>query len=81
MGEYQAKIIRELEHLNAELRTRLTAANAEIERLRELVGTADDDARCREIGHSIIDDHCGKPEHRYCWRCGEKESTIFLESP
>ncbi len=26
-------------------------------------------ALCRAVGHKAIDDQCGKPEHRYCYRC------------
>jgi len=24
---------------------------------------------CTFSGHEPIDDQCGKPEHRYCWKC------------
>lgn len=24
---------------------------------------------CLYIFHEPVDDHCGKPEHRYCWKC------------
>lgn len=24
---------------------------------------------CRVFGHDVIDDHCGRPEHRYCQIC------------
>lgn len=26
---------------------------------------------CLFWGHYVIDDHCGKPEHRYCLCCGQ----------
>lgn len=31
---------------------------------------------CAKYGHDIVDDHCGRPEHRYCVQCGKRESTI-----
>lgn len=27
-------------------------------------------ALCLFVGHNAIDDQCGKPEHRFCYRCG-----------
>ena len=26
-------------------------------------------ALCLGLFHEYVDDQCGKPEHRYCWRC------------
>jgi hypothetical protein len=30
-------------------------------------------ALCGKYGHYVIDDHCGRPEHRHCFYC--REST------
>lgn len=27
---------------------------------------------CKRVGHRAQQDHCGKPEHDYCGRCGER---------
>lgn len=28
---------------------------------------------CRVLRtHQAVDSHCGRPEHRYCWKCREK---------
>lgn len=31
---------------------------------------------CRTYGHEIIDDHCMKPEHRFCVYCERLERMI-----
>lgn len=33
---------------------------------------------CAEYGHDIENDHCGKPEHRYCVHCHLRETTIII---
>ena len=34
---------------------------------------------CKELGHKMIDDQCGRPEHRYCVYCNHKESDNAKE--
>jgi hypothetical protein len=30
-------------------------------------------AICNRLGtHQAVDDHCGRPDHRYCWKCRER---------
>jgi len=31
---------------------------------------------CEHYGHEIIDDQCGRPEHRYCVWCNRRESDL-----
>src|SRR6478735_1281043 len=33
-------------------------------------------AECERDGHQIDNDHCGKPEHRFCRHCYQRETTI-----
>jgi hypothetical protein len=37
------------------------------------IEAAVDEVLCRLYGHEIIDDQCGKPEHRFCAWCGKIE--------
>lgn len=46
-------------------------ADADHDRIIDALNTA----LCDLYGHEIIDDHCGKPEHRYCAWCGKREGT------
>jgi hypothetical protein len=34
------------------------------------------DRLCKEFGHDIAFDQCGLPEHRYCYWCFRRETTI-----
>ncbi len=36
---------------------------------------------CKLLGHHIIDDHCGQPEHRYCLWCWRTENEILHKVP
>lgn len=31
---------------------------------------------CEVLPHNVIDDHCGKPEHRFCTRCRKLQTEI-----
>jgi hypothetical protein len=32
---------------------------------------------CAEYGHCVEDDHCGKPEHRYCLICMKRMPNVW----
>lgn len=50
-------------------------------KLRAAVEALDDDAICAIVGHKIGPDHCGKPEHDYCFRCGEQAAALARSEP
>lgn len=33
-------------------------------------------AMCAEFGHEIIGDHCGKPDHRFCFWCSKRIGSL-----
>jgi hypothetical protein len=63
---------------------RLLSALAECRRelasFRAAVEACDEDEQCRLVGHNIIPDHCGKPAHDYCSRCGEQNVVILARA-
>lgn len=54
------------------------ARSSALEALRRAVIDEDDDTQCRIVGHKIIPDHCGKPAHDYCTRCGYTARELEL---
>jgi hypothetical protein len=44
--------------------------NGEDDAVLTEIEAAVDEVLCRLYGHEVIDDQCGKPEHRYCMWCG-----------
>lgn len=51
-------------------------ADGSADGLLEEVAAAVDEILCRAYGHEIVDDHCGKPEHRYCPWCGQNVQLL-----
>jgi len=35
---------------------------------------------CRNLGHKMVPDHCGKPEHDYCEICHARREFLEKES-
>lgn len=47
-----------------------------IERVTGLGRTIVQGYVCGVVGHIFADDHCGKPEHRYCVQCTQLEQKV-----
>lgn len=34
--------------------------------------------KCEQEGHKVDDDHCGRPEHRFCHRCFKSTPNVEI---
>jgi tRNA uridine 5-carbamoylmethylation protein Kti12 len=48
--------------------------------LHSLIEDAVNNVLCNAYGHSIVDDQCMIPSHRYCVYCGQRASVLYPRS-
>ena len=48
--------------------------------LQSLIQDAVNNVFCNAYGHSIVDDQCMIPSHRYCEYCGQRASVLYPRS-